>query len=103
MKALEHFTDAEIESDFRLWSFYRYYDGPFAEVADPCLRFGKALVASIAPIPESRRPAMRQWFNLEQRKNRARGSNKAARFEYIDGIESLARDVRHSDFEDAEQ
>lgn len=53
---------AKIEADFRLWAFYEYYRGPFAEVLDNEQRFIRSLLASLAPIHD--RQAVLQWHRI---------------------------------------
>jgi hypothetical protein len=69
----------EIVAEFRLYSFHVYYDKMFAAERNTTLRFAKALVASTAPIRDTK--LVMQWWNSPQRKetqyDRTSGINRA--------------------------
>ena len=60
---------AEMEADFRLHAFYVFYRQTYAAEKSNDDRFGKALVASIAPIKD--RAAMLAWHRSPGRKKEA--------------------------------
>ncbi len=56
----------QIEADFRYWAFYRYYQGPYANVHSNTLRFCLSLLASAEPIRD--RKAVIEWHRHYKKK-----------------------------------
>lgn len=73
---------SRIEADFRLWSFYEYYRGPYGNMKDSGMRFALALVASVAPIKDPH--AVIQWHRLRKRNRTAEELERIA-------VESMER------------
>lgn len=52
----------ELEADFRVWAFHRYYEKCFASEPDPTMRFAKSLLASIRPIRD--KAGLLEWARV---------------------------------------
>jgi hypothetical protein len=56
---------AEVLDAFRMMAFRVAYTHTLARVADPGLRFIRALQLSSRPIPDDRRPEVIAWYHRE--------------------------------------